>query len=215
MTGLGSLPDERLPLLGRPAQGARAWGPSRCAPTPCSAERALLQPIGDDRARKVVDAAVFDREAEVRIVDPRFAGRPPLDNDQPAVDLLPPVHPRRIFLTDEAALVEADAVQFGSIAFEPKKVAELDAALADTKAKAMLKPAVGGLSGGAQPSVAELGEPWIGLPSPVSRPVHAISVIALDADRAPQPVERQALDRDRRRPRLRSRAADHRHPPRR
>ena len=63
------------------------------------------------------------------------------DHDQPAVDLGPPVHPRGIFLADEAALGEADAVQLGGIAFEPEEVAELGAAFADAEAQAVLEPA--------------------------------------------------------------------------
>ena len=117
-----------------------------------------------------------------------------LDHEQPAIDLLPPVHARRIFLTDEAALVEADAVQFGSVAFEPEKVAELSAALADTKAKAMFKPAVGGLvrrapaSGGRARRAVDRA-----CPRPSATNGRQV-LIALDADRPPQPIERQALD---------------------
>ena len=87
---------------------------------------------------------------------------------QPAVDLLPPVHPRGIFLADEAALGEADAVQFRGIAFEPEDVAELGAAFADAEAKAMLEPAVAGSSGGAKPALAKVGQARIGRPSPSS-----------------------------------------------
>ena len=65
-----------------------------------------------------------------------------LDHDQAAIDLLPPVHPRGILLADEAALGEADAVQFRRIAFEPEQVAELGAAFADAEAQAVLQPAV-------------------------------------------------------------------------
>ena len=40
MTGLGSLPDEGFRFSAAPAQGPRHGNLSRCAPTPCSAERA-------------------------------------------------------------------------------------------------------------------------------------------------------------------------------
>src|SRR5262245_16067759 len=63
-------------------------------------------------------------------------------DDQPAVDLLPPVHSGGILLTDKAALGETDAVQLGGIAFEPKQLAKLGAALAHTQPKPMLEPPV-------------------------------------------------------------------------
>ena len=120
-----------------------------------------------------------------------------LDHDQPAVDLLPPVHPRGILLADEAALGEADAVQLGRIAFEPEDVAELGAAFADAEAQAMLEPAGGGLVRRApsqrRPSAGSRGsgDALARRPSTNAPPATASRSIA---DRAAQAVDRQALD---------------------
>ena len=65
------------------------------------------------------------------------AGRVGFNHHQPAVDLLPPVHPRGVLLADETALGEADAVQFHRIALEPEDLAELPAPLGNTEAEAM------------------------------------------------------------------------------
>ena len=157
----------------------------------------FVQPGRDDRIAQIVDAAMLDRQAEIRINDAGarsgFARR---HDDQPAVDLLPPVHPRGILLADEAALGEADAVQLGGIAFEPEEVAELGAALADAEAEAVLEPAGGRL---VRPARASGGRARAGggrscPSSPLQRPMDREPVVALDADRAAQAVDRQALD---------------------
>ena len=125
----------------------------------------------------------------------RAAGCAALDNDQPPIDLLSPVHPRRVFLADEAALAEADAVQFGGIAFEPEDVAELGAAFANAKAEAMLEPADLPARRAAPsqrwPSSNRRGS---GVPSPSSDQCTASAVVALDPDRPPQAIDSQALD---------------------
>src|SRR3954470_19273559 len=102
----------------------------------------LAQPRRNDRARQIVDTAMFDREAKLGVVDAcARSGSVGLDHDQPPIDLLPPVHPRGILLADEAALGEADAIQLGGVAFEPEQVAELGAAFANAETEAMLEPA--------------------------------------------------------------------------
>ena len=61
------------------------------------------------------------------------AGGAGLDNDESAVDLLPPVHSGGILLPDEAALGEADTVEFGGIALKPEQVPDLRPPLADAE----------------------------------------------------------------------------------
>ena len=68
-----------------------------------------------------------------------------LNHDQSAVDLLPPIHPGGIFLSDEATLGEADAVQLDRIALQPEQVAEFGVALAYAEAEAVIEPAFGGI----------------------------------------------------------------------
>ena len=110
---------------------------------------------------------MFDREAELGISDAGartgFSG---LDHHQPPIDLAPPVHPRGVFLADEAALGEADAVQFGRIAFEPEDVAKLGAAFGDPEAEAVLEPALGRLRRRAEPAAAERGQARVVAPCP-------------------------------------------------
>src|SRR5437763_15056978 len=109
-----------------------------------SAER-ILHPVRDARSSEIVGAAMLHRQAEVRITNAGArAGLVGFDHDQPAIDLLAPDHPRGIFLADEAAFREDDAVQFGSIAFEPEDVAKLEAAFGYSEAHAVLEsPAPG------------------------------------------------------------------------
>src|SRR3546814_18939133 len=80
---------------------------------------------------------MLDRPAELGIGDdlPRRFRRRDRHHDQPPVDLLPPVNPRGILLSDITALGEADAVQFSRIAFEPQRrpVAEFPASPRDAE----------------------------------------------------------------------------------
>ncbi len=101
------------------------------------------------------------------------------DHDQAAVDLGAPVHPRGIFLADEAALGEADAVQFGGVAFEPEDVAKLGAAFADAEAQAVLEPARRGFARRPKPAPAKRGEARV--IGAIGRPVDREAVVALDA----------------------------------
>ena len=83
---------------------------------------------------------MLDRKSELGVGDAgAWAALGGFDDQEPAVDLGSPVHPGGVLLPDEAALGEADAVQFGGVAFEPEDVAELGAALADAEAEAMLE----------------------------------------------------------------------------
>src|SRR5438128_3819869 len=108
---------------------------SRRTSATTSAER-ILQPVRDDRSSEIVGSAMLHREAELGIMDPRArAGRAGFDRHQSAVDLLTPVHPRGIFLADEATFGEADAVQFGCVAFEPEDIAKLEAAFGHSEAQ--------------------------------------------------------------------------------
>src|SRR3546814_6562779 len=82
-------------------------------------------------------------------------------HDQPPVDLLPPVHPRGILLSDITAIGEADAVQFRRIAFEPQRrpVAEFPASLGDAQRQPVRAPVgIGPLPfiGRASPALAEV-----------------------------------------------------------
>src|SRR5205085_5029187 len=98
------------------------------------------QPIRPKGLPKIVNPAMLDGQAKVQIMDPcARTGGIRSDHDQAPIDLLPPVHPRRILLADEAALVEADAVQFRSVAFEPEDVAKLGAAFADAETEAVFE----------------------------------------------------------------------------
>ncbi len=145
---------------------------------------------------RVVDAAMHHRQAELGIV--RRACAAPLrraHDDQPPIDLLPPVHPRGILLADEAALGEADAVQLGGIAFEPEDVAELGAAFAHAEAKAVLEPAGCRLVRRRRASGcrARAGADRH-VPVAVARPMDRQRIVALDPDRPAQAIDRQALD---------------------
>ena len=165
MRGLGRLPDSGFRFSAVPPKVAGMG----TFPVRAYARDRRLKPVGDDRAGEFVEAAVLDGEAELGIGDAGArAGCVGLDDDQPAVDLGPPVHPRGILLADEAALGETDAVEFGGIAFEPEDVAELGAAFGDAEAEAMLEPAGRGIRGGREPATAEFGQARIGTPSPPS-----------------------------------------------
>ena len=113
------------------------------------------------------------RQAEVGIGDANALAAVAFNHQQAPVDLRPPVHPGRILLPDEAALGEADAIQFGGIAFEPQQVAELGRTLAHPKPQAMLAPVRCRFVGRRDPASAEIGEARIGDPVPsCRRPVH-------------------------------------------
>src|SRR5215217_7031533 len=96
----------------------------------------------DDCIAEIVNAAMLDRQSELLIDDARplsgFGGR---HNDKPPIDLLPPVHPGGIFLPDEAALGETDAVELDGVTFEPEDVGEFRTAFANPQAQAVLEPA--------------------------------------------------------------------------
>src|SRR5205085_5758157 len=100
---------------------------------------------------------MLHREAKVRIeyagARAFFGGR---DDDQAAVDLVPPVHPRGILLADIATLGEADAVQLGRVAFEPEALvaAQLGNALGDAQAEPVLQPALCGIGRRREPAAA-------------------------------------------------------------
>ena len=130
----------------------------------------------------------------VRIVDAGARpGRVGGDDDEAAVDLLPPVHPRGILLADIAALGEADAVQLGRIAFEPESLvrAELGDAFGDAERQAVREPALGRLAGGREPAAAERGQARIGRLA-VRRPVDREASSRAIAIGAAQAVERRA-----------------------
>jgi hypothetical protein len=87
---------------------------------------------------------MLNRQAQPFVEYPRAGTGGVRRNDQhPPVDLGAPVHPRRIFLADVAALGEAHPVQLGRIAFEPEDVADLPAAFADSKPEPVFQPAAG------------------------------------------------------------------------
>src|SRR5580765_4206371 len=96
------------PFLHGPSQPPRT-SRRECASPPAVA-RALrtkrrFQPAGNDRLAEIVDPAMLDGEAERWIMDHRARARRVCRHDNEAsVDLLPPVHPRRILLADVAAL---------------------------------------------------------------------------------------------------------------
>ena len=96
----------------------------------------------DDCIAEIVHAAMLDRQSELLVKDAgsrsRFGGG---HDDEPPIDLMPPVHSSGIFLPDEAALGEADAVQLGRVAFQPEQVAQLGPSLANAQAEAVFEPA--------------------------------------------------------------------------
>ena len=105
---------------------------------------------------------MFDRPAEFGIMNSGARARSiAFHHDEPPIDLLPPVHPGGILLADEAAFAEADAVQFGGVAFEPEDIAELRAAFGDAEAKAMLEPAGRRSIRGSKPTATEFWEPRV------------------------------------------------------
>ena len=94
-----------------------------------------LQPAGQSCRLQILDAAVLDTPAEFGIAD-FLAFRVGLGDRQhhdAAVDLLPPVHPCGIFLSDITTFGEADAVQFHRICFKPEDIAELARTLGNTQ----------------------------------------------------------------------------------
>src|SRR5690242_4067940 len=122
------------------------------------------------------------------------AGHVGFDDNEAAIDLLPPVHPRRILLADEAALGQADAVELCRIAFEPEDVSELRAPFADAEAQPMLEPAGCRTIDRPEPALAQRRQSRIGSLIPTGRPMHCKRWIALDPDRPSQAVDGQALD---------------------
>ena len=196
MTNLGALPDDGFAFTAVPPKidgmgtfPVRAFALHRLsAGSSQSGMRALS---GSASARACATA-----RPSSRVGDPRPPAAVALDHHQAPVDLAPPVHPRRILLADEAALGEADAVQFRRIALQPEQVAEFGAALADAKPQAVLEPAAGTVrpAGFSQrlPEFrqARIGDTFITL----RRPMHGKAVIPLDPDRPPQPVDGQPLD---------------------
>src|SRR4051812_45569449 len=112
------------------------------------------------------------------------AGRVGFDHDQAPVDLRAPVHPRGIFLADEAAFGEAHSVEFSGVTLKPQNVAELGAVLTDAKAEAVLEPAGDRFVLRSEPPAAEFRQARIGNAfAAVPCPMHCERGIALDADR--------------------------------
>ena len=144
-----------------------------------------------------------DRKAELGIGGPRPVAAVALDHDQPAIDLAPPVHPGGVFLADEAAFGETDAVQLGRVAFQPEQVAKLGAAFAGPETEAVFQPALGGRRCGAKPAAAKLWKARVDDPYlSILRPVRGQVVIPLNSDRPPEAVNAEALDKVVRRLRL-------------
>jgi hypothetical protein len=124
---------------------------------------------GRQRRVDVLDPQVIDGKAER---DRQRAGGRDRRRAAPrsaAVDLLPPVHPRGVFLPDIAALGEADAVEFGGIAFEPQGcvAAQFGAAFGNAQRQAVRAPClvgaeVVGLIDRREPAFAQRGEARIG-----------------------------------------------------
>ena len=75
MTGPRRPARRRLPLLRGAAQGEGHGDLPGARLRRARLSERFLQPIGDDRAVEVVDAAMFDRKAELRIVDARARAR--------------------------------------------------------------------------------------------------------------------------------------------
>ena len=140
--------------------------------------------------------AMDDRHVRLADIRPASAvsAAAGLDDEQPAIDLRPPVHPRGILLADEAALGEADAVQLGRVAFEPEDVAELGAAFGDAEAQAMLEPAGRRPAGGASQRRPRSRKPRIDRALAVAATNGLPALVALDRDRAAQAIDREALD---------------------
>src|SRR3546814_13898776 len=72
--------------------------------------------------RSTLGSPMLYRPAKLGIGDhlPLLVGLGDRHHDQPPVDLLPPVHPRGIFLPDVTALGNAHPVQLGGIALDRK-----------------------------------------------------------------------------------------------
>src|SRR4051812_24465974 len=131
---------------------------------------------------------MLNREAEIFVehVSPRAFDRGWHD-EETAVDLLPPVHPRGVLLPDETALGEADAVELRGVAFEPEDVAKLRAAFAHAEPQAVLEPAARGVLSRCKPAIAERGQARIGVARrTVARPMDRERRVAFDRDRPSQ-----------------------------
>src|SRR5205085_1501697 len=115
-----------------------------------------------------------------------------LHHQEPAIDLLSPIHPRGVLLADEAALGETNSVQLHGIAFEPEDIAELGAAFADAEPKTVLEPARRRFGRRSKPALAQLGQARV-IPT-VLRPVNGQIWTAFDRNRPAQAVDREAFD---------------------
>src|SRR6185437_10727452 len=184
-----------LPLLRGATQGARHGNLPGPRLRGARLSKNGREPVGDDGVvGDRVDPRMNDRTVDLGIFDAR--ARAAADgHEQAAIDLLPPVHPRGIFLPHEAALGEADAVKLRSVAFEPKEIGEFPPSLANAKVQAMLEPADRGLVRRREPALSERGEPRVGNALvAVLRPVHRERASPFDHELAPEPIDRQALD---------------------
>src|SRR4249919_72259 len=97
-----------------------------------------------------------DCQAKIAIAHPCSLPAIAFDHHQAPVDLLPPVHPGGVLLADKTTLGEADAIELGGIALQPKQVAEFGPTFANAKPQAMLEPAGCWLGGWGEPAEAQL-----------------------------------------------------------
>ena len=103
---------EVLGLTGRRRSGLREIAGALTGEIPAQCDAVTLH--GEDRPVPSSTGSAALRLDAYRPDDDAYGVDPgatiALDNDQPAIDLLPPVHPRGILLADKAAFAEADAV---------------------------------------------------------------------------------------------------------
>src|SRR3546814_1826924 len=128
-------------------------------------------------------------QPKVGIVDAgAVAGGVSGDDYQAAVDLVAIVHPRRILLTDVAALGKADAVQLRGVAFEPEGLVgtQLGHAFGDAQREAVPEPGFGRARparGRCKAAAAEPGKARIAWSLAVERPLDAKHFLPAYLDR--------------------------------
>ena len=186
-----------LPLLRGAAQGRRAWAPSRCAPTPCSAERARFSQSGMIASVGMASTrAMVDRQAELRIGDARARSPPSPSTTTSRRLTFCRQFIRAVFSWPTKQPLEK-LTPFSSAALHSSQRMSPSSARPshDAEAQAMLEPAARGLAGRAEPAPAERGRRGSGTPSsPSVDQWTASDGIALDRDRPAQAIDRQPLD---------------------
>ena len=186
-----------FPLLRGAAEGARHGNlPGARLRSARLSERAL-QPVGDDRiVGDCIDARDEQLKGRAREIRPAMRSPPPPSSDEePAVDLLPPVHSRGVLLADEAALGEADAVQLGARCIRAKGCRRARRGLRRRQGEGGARAIRLRVRPSGRASGSEGGKPRVGRAArhPLDQCTASEASRSI-ADRAAQAIDRQPLD---------------------